>query len=126
MANNARVKTISPIMLLRLGLGLVFLYAGLHALIDPLSWIGFVPQWVGRIMPPATFLTIHSIFELALGAALLIFERALPATSLLAALDLAAILLLYGVDDATFRDFGLVMMALALFLLSQKQADKGE
>jgi hypothetical protein len=35
-------------------------------------------------------------------------------------LDFVAILLLYGVDDLTFRDFGLALAALALFALSLK------
>lgn len=120
MENNRYIKTVTPTVLLRLGLGLVFLYAGLHALIDPQSWIGFVPFWISKIMPASTFLTAHSIFELLLGGILLLGKWKLPAAAMIAALDLAAILFLYGVDDVTFRDFGLVMMALALFLLAQK------
>ncbi|KKT92374.1 MAG: hypothetical protein UW92_C0002G0018 [Candidatus Jorgensenbacteria bacterium GW2011_GWA2_45_13] len=123
MSTNHPAKTISPVTLLRLGLGFVFLYAGLHALVDPESWIGFVPQWVSVIIPATTFLIAHSIFELILGAVLLIGKWWLSPAAVVAAIDLAAIILFYGVDDVTFRDFGLVMAALAVFLLAQKNSN---
>jgi len=110
---------LSPVLILRLGLGLTFLYASLHMLYDPTSWVGFIPQWAGNIIDPNTFLIIHSIFELILSV-LLLWGVFLPAVSLIAFLDLVAILLLYGVDDLTFRDFGLALATLALFALSMK------
>ncbi|MGC9603608.1 MAG: DoxX family membrane protein [Minisyncoccia bacterium] len=110
---------LSPVLILRFGLGLTFLYASLHMLFDPASWVGFIPQWVGGIIAPNVFLLIHSIFEL-LVSVLLLLGIFLPAVSFLAFLDFVAILLLYGVDDLTFRDFGLALAALALFALSLK------
>lgn len=107
---------LSPVLILRFGLGLTFLYAGLYALLDPVAWVGFVPHWVGSLMDPNVFLTVHSAFQLVLSAAFL-FGVFLPASSLIAFLDLVAILLFYGLDDLTFRDFGLAFAALALFTL---------
>ncbi len=111
---------LSPVLLLRIGLGLVFIYAGAHAIADPGSWTGFVPGWLGNIMNPVTFVYIHGAFELLLGLGIVI-GLFLPILSLLAFLDFLAILVFFGVDDVTFRDFGLLMSTLALFLLIRKE-----
>ena len=102
---------------LRFGLGLVLIYAGTHALMDPISWLGFIPQWVGNFINLETFLYIHAVFELVLGL-MLIIGLWLPLAALVIFFNLLAILLFFGIDDITFRDFGLLMMALALFLVS--------
>src|SRR3990172_10730751 len=60
------------ILILRIGLGLVFLYAGTAAMQDPTSWIGFVPQFVQTVIPRETFLFFHSVFQIGLGAGLII------------------------------------------------------
>jgi hypothetical protein len=117
---------LSPILILRTGLGLTLLYASLHMLFDTTSWIGFVPQWMETIMSARAFLIIHALFQLILSA-LLIWDFSLPAASLLTFLDFVGILIFYGVDDITFRDFGLAMAALALFALvinPQKEEEK--
>ena len=109
-----------PVIALRLGLGFVLIYAGASILANPESWIGYVPQWVGKIAAPETFLMAHGVFELILGV-LMLTGFFLPIASLILFLDMGTILLFYGVDDVTFRDFGLLMSALALFLLSVKK-----
>ena len=114
------IKKLTPEFVLRIGLGMTFLYAGLHVAFDPTSWIGFVPHWLGMIVNPHLFLVIHGIAEIILGG-LILSGFFLPAASLLVFLDLFSILVFYGVDDATFRDFGLMMAVLALFLLVRKR-----
>ncbi|MEK7512810.1 MAG: hypothetical protein AAB601_01270 [Patescibacteria group bacterium] len=112
-------RLLRPVLLLKVGVGFVFLYVGLQALIDPESWIGFVPQWVGALLPRETFLLFHSVGELVLGVLILFLSRRWLATiGIVAFLDLAAILVFYGVDDVTFRDFGLAFAALALAALA--------
>ena len=106
-----------PILALRLGLGLVLVYAGIGMFVNPVSWVGYVPQWLGEIIAPETFLAVHGVFELILGF-LVIPGFFLSIASLLLFLDMGSILLFYGVDDVTFRDFGLMMSALALFLIA--------
>lgn len=103
------------IFILRVGLGLVFLYAGTASLQNPTSWIGYVPQFVLLVMPRETFLMVHGIFELALGVGL-ISRLWLPILSLLAFLSFFSIITLVGIDEVTFRDFGLACMSLALFV----------
>ena len=111
---------LSPVLILRIGLAAVFIYAGIHMFFDPQSWIGFVPDWVDKILSREIFLYIHSGLELALGLMLLL-GIFLPFVSLVSFFDIVAILLFYGIDDVTFRDFGLAMMALALFLFAKEK-----
>jgi uncharacterized membrane protein YphA (DoxX/SURF4 family) len=103
------------VLILRVGLGLIFLYAGTASLQDPTSWIGFVPSFVSLVMPREVFLMLHAIFELALGIGLVagLWTSVLSALAFFA---LLSILTLFGIDDVTFRDFGLAAMALALFV----------
>lgn len=103
------------ILVLRVGLGLVFLYAATASLQDPTNWVGFVPSFVGVLMPRESFLFVHSLFELALGVALIV-GKWLPVLSTLAFLLFLGILMFFGINDVTFRDFGLASMALALFV----------
>jgi hypothetical protein len=93
--------------------------------LEPAAWIPFIPHWVGAIVNPQIFLIIHSVFELVLGA-LLLCGWFLPGASLLVFLDFVSILVFYGVDDLTFRDFGLAMAALALFALVTKSNPNGK
>ena len=107
---------LSPVFILRIGLGLTLIYASLHMFMDPMAWLGFIPHWVNAVINPQTFLIIHSAFELVLGV-LLLCGWLLPGASLLVFLYFVSILIFYGVDDLTFRDFGLAMAALTLFVL---------
>lgn len=106
----------TPTLVLRIGLGFVFIYAGLYKLLDPLSWAGFIPVWLLQAIPQGVFLAVHGVFELVTGFTILLgFKMAFFAS--LACVNLLAIVLFYGITDTTFRDLGLFMAALALFLL---------
>lgn len=109
------IKSDLDIFVLRVGLGLVFLYAGTASLQNPAGWIGYVPQFVSVVMPIDTFLVAHSVFELALGVGL-ISGLWIPILSTLALLSFFSIITLIGINEVTFRDFGLACMALALFV----------
>ena len=111
---NKFAKAELDVLILRVGLGLVFLYAGTASLESPTNWVGFVPDFVGWVVPKETFLTAHSFFELALGVGL-VAGLWTPVLSMLAFLSLFSILIFFGIDEVTFRDFGLAVMALALF-----------
>jgi len=104
-------------MALRIGLGLILTYAAVHMITDSEAWIGFVPKWVSKIIDIQTFLYLHASLELIFGI-LLILGILLPAVSFLVFLDFLAILIFFGIDDVTFRDFGLLMASMALFLIT--------
>ncbi len=104
---------------LRVGLAGVFLYAGVNSLLNPTSWIGFVPQ-----IPFREFaLMAHAIFEILLAIILAIglWKRL---AAILAFLSLAGIITFYGIDDVSFRDFGLLVAAYALMLDIKNKSNK--
>jgi len=110
-------------IILRIALGLTFLYAGFNSIGHPENWVGFVPVWVENFIDPLIFLKVHAIGEIILGLGL-ISGIYLPIFSGLIALDLLALLIFYGIDDITFRDIGLFGAAVVLFLLSIKRQAK--
>ena len=113
------LRQFSPARILGFGLGVTFLYAGICSFTDPTPWVGYVPAWVESLMPLDKFALAHGVFQVLLGAALLV--GVLPrCAAVVAVLDLAAILVFFGIDLVTFRDLGLFFAALALLSLSLK------
>ena len=107
---------------LRLGLAFAFIYAAASAFFDPEAWIGYIPDLVGNSITKGYFLLVHDIVGISLGLWLLsgkkTFYAAVAASVLLAGIvltNLAAFVLI-------FRDVGLFFAAVALALLSKKEA----
>ena len=106
--------------LLRVGVATVLLYAASASLIDPNSWIGFLPGWMRTMMPPKILLTAFSIYEILLALWLLSGKRTFEA-SLLAALTLFAITITnFRILEIVFRDIAIMFGALALAALTKK------
>ena len=109
-------------LILRLGLAATLLYAAINILIDPASWFGFVPIWLVNILTSFNFsielfLISHAIIEAGLGLWLLTGWQVRWA-SLIIFLDMLSILVFHGIDLVTFRDVGLLGVALFLALYS--------
>jgi uncharacterized membrane protein YphA (DoxX/SURF4 family) len=101
--------------LLRIGLILVFLYAGVSSLQHPLVWVGFLPNFMTKAISGTTLIKIFAIYELVL-AAWLISGKYLKYCALICTLTLAGIVFTnLSQLITTFRDIGLAFMALALF-----------
>ncbi|OGE31085.1 hypothetical protein A2631_05425 [Candidatus Daviesbacteria bacterium RIFCSPHIGHO2_01_FULL_44_29] len=112
------------LLVLRLGLAFVFLYASISSFLFPENWIWFIPDWMQKIIPAEPMLMAHASFELALGI-WLISGKKLFYAALVAALDLLAIMLPnIGIFDTVFRDVGLLASAVALALLSRPQSNE--
>lgn len=105
---------------LRLAVAIPFLYAAIAALLQPDSWIGFIPSWVQSLIPGSLMLLGFSIYQLGLSLWLLSGKKALY-SAILSAVTLAAITLPnLTVLDIVFRDIGLLLAAVALAVLSYK------
>lgn len=107
-------------LLLRAGLAFVFFYAAISSFLSPGDWVGYFPLFMRQIVPAAVLLPFFSIVEICLGTWLLSGWRiklaALTSALLLAGIVVANPLLL----PITFRDIGLVCMALALYSAAKK------
>ncbi|MBI4739727.1 hypothetical protein HY772_09405 [Candidatus Woesearchaeota archaeon] len=106
--------------LLRIGLGLVFLYAAVSAFLQPNSWIGFLPSFI-RTSPAAPFLlNVFGLYQTALAIWLLSGKRTFHA-AVLASLTLTAIIFTnINALDVVFRDVAILFCAAALSVLSRE------
>ena len=110
------------LLLLRIGLAFSFLYAGLSALIEPTSWIGYFPQFVRHLITSQTLLMGgFSFVQLVIGGWILsgknIFIPSVVATIML----LAIIVFNVSQMQIIFRDISILFMALALSIANQKR-----
>lgn len=105
-----------PQFILRVSLGLVFLYFGLSQAISPDAWGGYVPEFLtGTWLIANNWVILNSIIELTLGTFLIIglYTRF---ASLVLSLHLFAITLSIGFSPVGVRDFGLAFATLVAFL----------
>ncbi|OGZ56643.1 MAG: hypothetical protein A3H64_01825 [Candidatus Ryanbacteria bacterium RIFCSPLOWO2_02_FULL_45_11c] len=110
---------------LRLGLAAMFGYSGIDILLHPTAWYWAVrglPLFVQNIINTIgidTYLMLQGASEVffALVFLLWMWPRLTRVVALFAAVEMALILLMVGVDSITFRDFGPLGAAIALFFL---------
>lgn len=127
-----KFKKYAPIVL-RISVSLVFLWFGISQLINPESFLGYIPQWMyphGQQMmhqhpmqfmhniprPDVHFvLMANGIFETIFGIMLLLglFTRI---SALLLSLHLFFIAINLGYNDIAVRDIGLAIAAFSVFL----------
>ena len=109
MENNKIV-----ILLLRLSIASVFLYAAVAATLQPYNWVGFIPQIFYKIAPASTLLLGFSFYQLVLGVWILSGKKAFYSSLLAAATLLGIITANFGDIDILFRDFAIFFASLAL------------
>lgn len=111
-----KLKTFSP-TILRIGIALVFIWFGIDQIIDPTSYVGFLPDWLISIshMAPKTIVLLNGTFEIIFGTALAfgLFTRFV---AFLLFLHMADITFTVGYDAIGVRDFGLTIASLAVWL----------
>jgi len=115
----------SPEWILRVSLGVMYLYSGFDIMARPDIWEGFIPDWLynglGSDATVSLFLKAQGAIELGIALLFLAWflgKWGVRLAAMLAAVEMALILVLLGVDSVTFRDIGLLGAALALFQLS--------
>ena len=102
---------------LRVGLGITFSWVGILILQEPAAWTGFIKPWVADLLltTPEKALIGAGIFDIVVGFFLLVDFLTFWA-SFFAAIHLALVLLVSGIDVITVRDIGLLAGALALVM----------
>ncbi len=119
------VKAIGIEPPLRLGCGLVNLYAGFFLLTDPVRYYKYVPDWLREIANTLAsvdiYLRLQDIGELMIAACLLGWfmpRWCVRIAAMLFTTEMALILVFVGIDTVTFRNMGLVGAALSLLFSS--------
>lgn len=106
---------------LRLAISIPFLYAAIAAFLTPESWIGFLPGWIGSIMPAEIALGAFSVYQMVLSLWLL-SGKWLQYSSILASATLLGITVFnLGALDIVFRDVGLLLASIALTVLAHER-----
>ena len=126
------LKKLNPEWALRIGFGLMYLYAGFNLFNQPALWRSFLPLWytqiIASLMPVEIYFRLQGIIEIIVGLLFLawFFGRwGVLVGTLYSIAEFLFILLFTGVNLITFRDIGLLGAAIALliFILSSR-ADK--
>ena len=97
--------------IIRYGVALVFLIFGVWQLIDPASWLGYVPPFVPLDTMVAVYL--NGLVDVILGIMLALgfFTRIV---AIVAAVHLIAISVVLGFNDVAVRDYGLVIVLVGI------------
>ncbi len=107
-------------VLLRWGIAFVFFYAAVSALVHSQDWLGYFPEFLRRLFGTNQYalISLFSVYEIVL-AGWLFLGKNLKLTAGLAFLSLAGITIAnIQLLDVVFRDVGLALAALALYVLA--------
>ncbi len=102
------------LILLRLSIASVFLYAAIASTLAPYNWIGYIPQFLRNIFPGNILLGFFSLYELVLSVWILSRKKTFYAAILAAATLIGIIVSNISQADILFRDFAIFFAALAL------------
>lgn len=110
------IRSTNTETLLRVGLAFAFIYPAVSSVLNPYSWVGYIPRFVIETTQLQPMLLLHGFgfFELFL-AVWILFARNTLYPGVLAALILSLIVIFnFNQMDVIFRDIPLILVALAL------------
>jgi len=106
------------IAVLKIGLGITFIWIGYFILQDPAGWAGFIKPWAKDllILDPIDVMKFNAVYDILVGALLIVAYKRwmIWLGGLLAALHMIAVLVTAGVDPITVRDIAVLSGALSL------------
>ena len=108
-----KIKPYSPI-LVRYGIGLVFLLMGLDQLIHADWWTSYFPTNLPFNIPVVSAVFYNGIFDLSIGI-LLIVGFLTRVISIVASLHLVSIIYYLGYNDISIRDIGILLATISIF-----------
>ena len=109
---------------LQIGLAAIYLYSGPDLIVNPQNWVGYLPEWFSGLLPvaPELYLKIQGIAELLMAVSF-VSGIAVRWAALASALEMAGILLFYGIDSVSFRDLAILGSALSLFFFASNHEE---
>jgi hypothetical protein len=109
----------------------MYIYSGYDLFANTQHWYGFIPPWLERLITNFVsldiYLRVQGMGEFVIGLLFLAWFGGVwgvRIASIAAVLELALIIILVGIDPITFRDVGLLGAAMALAILSRKEAPR--
>jgi hypothetical protein len=109
----------ASLLVLRVTLGITFLWVSVMIFQEPVFWSGFIDPWMANLIPIdlTLLMQLTAVLDALIGL-LLIANKWVWIASLVATLHLATILIGSGIDPITVRDLGLLGATAALTLLT--------
>ena len=123
------MNRLKPEFVLRLSLAAMYLYSGVDIFTNPKSWTWAAPVGLKNFLVSLAvdadaylilFLKVQAVMELIIAAVFLLWflpRRLVKWLALISTLEMGLILIFTGVNNVTFRDFGLLGASSALFLM---------
>lgn len=110
--------------ILRVGLGITFLWIGFLIFKEPEAWGGYLQPWAAELLPvpiaQAMFAT--AFLDIAIGV-LLLANLFVWFIALVGAIHIVIVLIVSGITDITVRDIGILAGVLALMVDSLSKND---
>jgi uncharacterized membrane protein YphA (DoxX/SURF4 family) len=112
-------QTSKAFHILQYGFVALFIWFGLSQLLNPSSWVSFIPTWATGLsgMSAHTLVIVNGIFEVV-AAALVAFDIWVPIVASLLAIHLLFIVIDIGITPIGVRDLGLVVGLAALAVMA--------
>lgn len=106
-----------PLHILRLGLGITFLWISLMIFQNPEAWSGYIKPWVANLLllPINQVMIGNAFLDMIIGLLLLCNFFTWQAATL-GTIHLVGVLVVSGITDITVRDIGLLAASLALMI----------
>lgn len=102
-------------LILRVGLGIVFLYFSISQFQNPERWVLLLPKIFQNTSNPLIFIYINAVFDLVMGL-LILSGKLLKIVSIIGFLHLISITIFaLGLTPQGIRDLGLAFAVLSLF-----------
>lgn len=103
--------------LFRASIASAYLYAGLGSLLDPNSWIGFLPSFIRNSGYGLTALTIFSIIEVILSIWIISGKKAYLSSALSSLMMFLIIVFNLELLDIVFRDIPILFASMGLMVM---------
>ena len=113
------IRKDAPYHILRVSLGITFVWIGILIFQNPEAWGGFIKPWAFELLPIGLREAMMgtAILDIGIGFLLLIDAFAWAA-GLMGALHLAIVLTTSGISGVTVRDIGLLGSAIAIAIIA--------
>lgn len=103
--------------ILRVGVGITFLWVGILIFKEPEVWGGYLLSWAVALLPlpPEKAMLGIAVFDVLVGI-FLIYDVGVWIAGLFAALHMLVVLTVVGITDITVRDIAIFSAALAIMV----------